>query len=276
MIPRDLASRVGKLYKSENQAGVTSFFQKHPILLLLLLSPGIPEYLSSSSPFSALILGPGRFLFQIVANLGLYGPGVILVREALVRWKKGLGTSLALGAAYGVLEEGITAATMFNPDSPSRSLHGYAWWLGVNWVWSPSITIFHMVYSITLPILLSRLALPVKNGEPLLAGRKIAAAFAILFADVVVMMTVVYYSDHFTLGFSRFIGSVLVIAILVLTGAKMPTSFLSPKSSNPKKTPLAFVLLGLAFFPTLIFSESIGSDLNVPVSCPFMLLAIAD
>jgi hypothetical protein len=257
------------LSRSEGQARISSFFGRHPIILLLLLSPGIPEYLSSSSPISALLLSPGRFLFQIAANLGLYTPGVLLVREALLRWNKGWASCLSLGAAYGVLEEGITAATMFNPDSPSRSLHGYAWWLGVNWVWSPSITLFHMVYSITLPILLFRLALPEKKDDGLLGGRKIFVAFGVLLADVAAMMAVVYYTEHFVLGLPRFLGSVAVIAILLLVGAEMPSSALSPRSGYPQRRPRAFALMGLAFFPIIALGESIGSDLNVP---PWLLV----
>ena len=54
-----------------------------------------------------MVLNPVQFVFQIVANLGLYGPGVILIREAFVRWKKGWASVLILGAAYGILEEGL-------------------------------------------------------------------------------------------------------------------------------------------------------------------------
>src|SRR5207244_8673312 len=74
---------------------------------LLLLSPGIPEYLSGSSPVAALVINPGQFVFQIVANVGLYGPGALLVRAATVRWRKGWATVLLLGASYSILEERV-------------------------------------------------------------------------------------------------------------------------------------------------------------------------
>ena len=76
---------------------VLSSLKMHPVLCLLLLTPGIPEYLSSSSPLNALVLNPAMFVFQLVANLGLYGPGVLLIREAKVRWRKGWGTQLING-----------------------------------------------------------------------------------------------------------------------------------------------------------------------------------
>ena len=244
--------------------GIMSFFGKHPILLLLALSPGIPEYLSSSSPVSAIILNPGMFLFQIVANVGLYGSGVLLVREALVRWRKGWGSSIAFGLAYGILEEGIALSTMFDPNSSSSSLHGYGWWLGVNWVWSPTIALFHAVYSITLPILIFRISLPKTYNQSLLGRREIITVFAILLADVASLMAVVHYTGHFSIGFPRFFGSVLAIAILVFVGARMPSTMLSPKFGMPKKKPMTLAIQGLTFFPVIILGESIGSALNVP------------
>ncbi len=250
---------------SDKRSSLFSYFLKHPVLLLLLLSPGIPEYLSSSSPLSALFLNPSMFLFQIIANLGLYGPGVLLVREALIQWKKSWGSSLVLGAAYGIVEEGVALSTMFNPNSSSSSLHGYGWWLGVNWIWSPTISLFHAVFSITLPILLFQIALPEKRNEMLLTGRKINAVFAIFLADIVTLMGVVYYGEHFFIGFPRLIGSIACIIFLVFIGAKMPSTILLPISEIPKRRPIVFAMLGLAFFPIIIFGESIGRVLNVPV-----------
>ncbi len=56
-----------------------NYLKNRPLLCLLLLTPGIPEYLSSSSPLNALVLNPVQFLFQLFANLGLYGPGALLI-----------------------------------------------------------------------------------------------------------------------------------------------------------------------------------------------------
>jgi len=112
---------------------VLGFLRRHPVLCLLLLTPGIPEYLSSSSPLNALVLDPVMFVFQLAANLGLYGPGVLLIREASIRWKKGWATVLLLGAAYGILEEGVALSTLFNPNAgPVGELGFYGHWLGVN------------------------------------------------------------------------------------------------------------------------------------------------
>ncbi len=128
--------------------------RRHPVVCLLLLSPGIPEYISGSSPTNAIVLNPAMFGFQLAANLGLYGPGVLLVREAMVRWNKGWATVLLLGAAYGILEEGVALSTLFNPNAnPVGKLGVYGHWLGVNWVWVAGILPVHMIFSISLPII---------------------------------------------------------------------------------------------------------------------------
>ncbi len=136
-------------------------FHRRPILLLLALSPGIPEYLSGSTSFEGLVLNPFAFVLFLGLNLGLYGPGVLLIREAFVRWKKGWASLLLMGAAYGLLEEGTALSTLFNPQASVVSGLGfYGHYLGVNWIWLIGILQIHAVYSIGLPIVLVALALP--------------------------------------------------------------------------------------------------------------------
>ena len=102
----------------------------------------------------------------------LYGSGAVLVRELKVRWKKGVGSVLLLGAAYGVLEEGLLVTSWFSPywiDLGPMAVYGR--WLGVNWVWAEMLTIYHAVFSITVPILLVELAFPKRRNESWV-GRK--------------------------------------------------------------------------------------------------------
>jgi len=85
------------------------------LLFLFLLTPGIPEYLGSASQVTWIVLSPLAFFGQLAANLGLYGSGVILIREAMIRWKKGWASVFLLGVAYGIVEEGLALWTLFNP-----------------------------------------------------------------------------------------------------------------------------------------------------------------
>src|SRR5438105_1622946 len=149
------------------------FLKSHPLLFLFLLTPGIPEYLGSASQVTWIVLSPLAFFGQLAANLGLYGSGVILIREAMIRWKKGWASVFLLGVAYGIVEEGLDLWTLFySKAGPVGNLGFYGHWLGVNWVWTVGLLIFHSVYSIGLPIFLFGLVFP----ETLLAGGIAAGA----------------------------------------------------------------------------------------------------
>jgi hypothetical protein len=237
-----------------------SYLRAHPILCLLLLSPGIPEYLSGSSPVNAVILNPTQFIFQVIANLGLYGPGVILIREFFVRWKKGWASVLILGAAYGILEEGIALSTLFNPlAGPVGKLGYYGHYLGVNWIWVAGILPVHMIFSISMPILLLGLALPETNGKSLVNSRNgIGTLFAILSADVLFLILLVSRGEHFWMGWSIFISSFAVIGLLVIVAKRVPDNLLRPRSEMPRAGPLKMGVIGAMFYTSVLLVEGIG------------------
>jgi len=67
----------------------------------------------------------------------LYGSGAIIVRELKVRWKKNYVSMFILGAAYGIIEEGLMVKSFFDPNWMNLGILGsYGRWLGVNWVWA--------------------------------------------------------------------------------------------------------------------------------------------
>src|SRR5271157_2444588 len=231
-------------------SGIVAFLKRHPALLLALLSPGIPEYLSSSSPLSSVILNPIFFPIQLALNLGLYVPGVLLVREAMIRWHKGLGSVLLLGAAYGILEEGVALSTLFySKAQPVGNLGYYGHWVGVNWIWVAGILPVHMIFSITIPIVLLGLALPRTRGEPFLSGRKLPATIAVLAVDVILLMLFVFGVNSFWMGTPVFIGSLLSIAVLVYTARRIPANLIKPTTDHPVRGPRAMLAIGIAFYP---------------------------
>lgn len=256
-------------------SGAIHFLGRHPVLCLLLLTPGIPEYLSGSSPLNALVLSPVMFLFQLLANLGLYGPGVLLVREAKLRWNKGWGSVLLLGAAYGILEEGVALSTLFNPDAgPVGTLGVYGHWLGVNWVWVAGIIPVHMIYSISVPILLLGLALPKTAGRTFLQGRKLAAAFVILGADVLALFLVVTLGEKFWMGLPVLIGSIVAIVILVFAARRVSADVLHSRPELPRVGPRGLAVLGLAFYPSVLVIEFLVKGLGAPPAVDFACVVL--
>ena len=254
-------------------AALERFLRAHPVALLLLLTPGIPEYLSGSSGLNALVLNPVLFLFQLTANLGLYGPGALLVYEAKVRWKKGWGTVLLLGGAYGILEEGVALSTLFDPkSSPVGSLGFYGHWLGVNWIWAAGIVPFHAIFSISLPILLLGLSLPETVGRSLLSKRRIVLVAGILAVDVLALMVVVNRLDGFWMGAPVFAGSLISIGALVYAARRVPAGALGFRSGVSPPGHKATALVGVAFFPAVVLTQSLGRSLSLAAAVDFVLV----
>ncbi|MFZ0890895.1 MAG: hypothetical protein WB778_05065 [Thermoplasmata archaeon] len=234
-------------------------FRRWPVLLLLALSPGIPEYLSGSSSFELLVVNPFIFFLFLGLNLGLYGPGVLLIRDAMVRWRKGWAALLLLGAAYGLLEEGTALSTLFNSHASVVSGLGfYGHYLGVNWIWVIGILQIHAVYSIGLPILLCGLALPETRGQTLLTTRQIRALFLIYSGDVLFLVLL----THYWAGWLQIVLAVPVAAGLIGLAYRLPARILEPPTLLPRWRPSAFLLLGLAFYPILLLVPSLGEHLS--------------
>lgn len=106
--------------------------------------------MSGSTPLLAFV-NPLILFYQA----GLYGSGAILAREVVRRRGLGWTSLLILGAAYGVLEEALVVQSWFDPYWPAAHALGYnGRWLDTNWIWATALTMFHMVFSITIPVLL--------------------------------------------------------------------------------------------------------------------------
>jgi hypothetical protein len=256
-------------------ANLIDYLRARPILCLLLLTPGIPEYLSGSSPVNDIVLNPFQFVFQVIANLGLYGPGVLLIREAFVRWKKGWATVLILGAAYGILEEGVGLSTLYNPlANPVGKLGFYGHYFGVNWVWVAGILPVHMIFSISLPILLLGLAIPETNGKSLITSRKrIAATFAILTIDVAILFTLILLGEHFWMGWPVFVGSFVTIGCLVLIAKRVPSDLLHARNDLPTISCFKIGILGALYYTSVVLAELfIGVGLGSPPALDVLLV----
>ena len=156
-----------------------------PVLALLLLAPSIPELLTGSTPVSRLFVDPVGFAVSFGFDIGLYGTGALLIREAAVALRKGWASILLWGAAYGVAEEGLAVHTFFERSGPPvGALSVYGAGFGVNWLWALGLTIFHATYSIALPILLTRLWFPGASAQRWF-DRPAIASVAVVYVVVV-------------------------------------------------------------------------------------------
>ena len=218
-----------------------------PALALFLLSPAIGELLSGSAP-------PAEFFtpFGFLMIVCLYGSGALLVRELRVRWKKGIGSVLLLGAAYGVLEEGLLVTSWFSPywvDLGPMAVYGR--WLGVNWVWAEMLTIYHAVFSITIPILLVELAFPKRRDESWVGRRVFVSLVGVLFVLTVSGLWLFSTLMKYWTPLPQYLFGIAVMLAFVYSARRLPSDW-GMQGQKALSKPVVFWLVaaagGFAFF----------------------------
>jgi hypothetical protein len=240
-----------------------------------LLTPGIPEYLSGSTSFIPLVANPLGFLLGLAFDLALYGGGVLLIREAAVRWGKGWATVLTLGAAYAILEEGIAVDTFFYARaSPVGVLGRYGHWLGVNWVWATELTMFHALVSIALPIFLLGLALPDTRGRSLLTGRQTIWTVGILAVDVAITDALVAHVYGFWPGTPLTVGALAVIGALVVLAYLWPPQILRPATTPRRGSLWSCWLLGALLLTGSIIIEQVFASARIPAALAVVAMVV--
>ena len=130
------------------------------VLTILLLGTSV-ELAVGSSP-------PSEFFHPvpIVLFLMLYGAGALLVREFALLTHSGWFGRTVLGFAYGIVEEGLCCKSFCDPAWGDLGiLQGYDQFLGLNWIWTPYLTVFHGLFSICLVLLISDLLFPYLTNE---------------------------------------------------------------------------------------------------------------
>ncbi len=219
-----------------------------PALVLFFLSPVVGELLSGSAP-------PMEFFtpFGFVTLCLLYGGGALLVRELAFRWGTGWLGRLLLGAAYGIVEEALMAKSFFDPNWQDIGILGsYGRMFGVNWVWSLELTIYHCLFSISIPILLVELTFPRRRDRPWLGIPGLAVVAALLAADVVFGFI---WLTPFRPPLAPYLGAVITVAVLVAAArlVRLPDgpASIAPRSAEdaprvPGPRELPFFLFGAA------------------------------
>ncbi len=233
------------------------------VLLLIIMTPGIPEYMTGSSKLSDLIFNPSSFFIGLLFNIALYSTGALLIREFAIKFKKGWATILLLGLAYGIMEEGISVHTFFIPSgNPVGLLGSYGRYLGVDWIWALGISFFHAIFSIALPILLLSIAYPERSRESLL-GRKGTALVLFIYAlDVIVLNIVVNSARPLAIPTpGDYVFFLLIAVILVLISRLLPGKWLSGKGKVKQGTK-KFFIMGMLAFPLYSINAFISPAIN--------------
>ncbi|TMI20488.1 hypothetical protein E6H31_09180 [Candidatus Bathyarchaeota archaeon] len=178
----------------------------------------------------------------------LYGSGALLVRDYARRWQKGWRSILILGAAYGIIEEGIMVRSFFNPVWKDLGVLGtYGRWLGTNWVWAEWLAIFHAIFSITIPIFLVELTFPQSKTRIWLSSR-----MRVLFHGLLVLAIILgFFAFPYDPGVLAIAGC--IAAVVALGWFAKRISKISPVQRNLKVSwkilvPLGFSVPAVFFF----------------------------
>jgi hypothetical protein len=246
------------------------YFRAHPILLLAVLTPGIPEYVLGSSSIANLVLNPAWFFLQLAINVGQYTAGALLIREALVRWGKGPATFLLLGAAYGLTEEGLGDNTILNPLGATAPLGSFGHFAGVNWIWATGVLAYHIIFSLGVPLVLFGLILPETRGRVLLTTRGIAVCFGTLSLTTAVETLIVNHQFGFWMGLPLLAGVSTAIVLLVLAARVAPRDLWVARGPRPSLGDRGVWVLGLAVFPiSTVLSYGLPAVPHLP---PFLVV----
>ena len=177
------------------------------------------------------------------------------------KWQKGWATIILLGLAYAIIEEGLAAKSFFDPGWMDIGLLGvYGRWLGVNWLWTTCLLIFHAVYSIALPILILQLLFPSLKNKRLLGKKGLAACFIILF--LITFFLNVFVTEYSPGAGLIILSIIIIIALFFLSKRVKPNQFY-PKNNQPLIRPRWFGIIG-AIFGFLFYMIMYGSPHLIP------------
>ena len=234
---------------------------------LALLSPIMAEMLSGSSPPLEFIFGFG-FLFLIP----MYGGGALLVRELTVRWDKGWATVIILGAAYGIIEEGIAVKSFFDPAWVDLGALGeYGRLFEVNWVWSVWLTIFHSMISISLPILMLGLWYPRLRNESILTKGQFKLVGYLFVIDIAFCAFLFVSIQDYVPPLIQYSLCFVIVYLLIQLARRVPKDIVSARHHMPSWGPMKFLALG---FLTLTGSFIFASSAPEPLPFPLAILVL--
>jgi hypothetical protein len=240
-----------------------------PVIVLFVLSPVVAEFLFGATPVSR--------LGSLVVVAPLYGGGVVLIRELARRRGFGWGRIALLGAAYGIVEEGLAIQSMFNPELFNAGILGGRA-LGVNWIWTEWTVGYHVVWGISIPILLAELLFHDRRDQPWL-GRWGLVVAGLLYAFGAVALGMIFrhaVAPTFRAPLILNAAAVLVVGGLVALAFRWPTARAVARTPRPVRTVPSPLLVGLmtlvsgvAWFTLLNLPHALRTDRFVLV--PFLL-----
>ncbi|MGU3437725.1 hypothetical protein ACNHUS_32515 [Actinomycetes bacterium M1A6_2h] len=160
-------------YERKERAG-----NRTAALFLAVATPVVAEVAFGSTPIT--------LSWLIVLWIPLYGGGVVLIRELVVRSGRGWPSIVLLALGFEIVEDGIGLQALTSPH-----LYGAADWgvrvLGVNVTYWEANVLYHAIFTVAIPIVLTTLMFPREKNRPYLGVPGTAATAAVAVAGVVLL-----------------------------------------------------------------------------------------
>jgi len=210
------------------------------IVVFCLFAGLIPETIvtSSTSPLK-IVLNPLSLPFIAL----FYGTADLIIREIIVRRRAGLASVLLLGVAFGFVNEGVAAGTWYTVRP-----QGYLFIGGVDWTWALSLTIFHTIISVIVPIAFIEIAFPFIRGKPLLRRFGIIVC-AVLFLGFALLVALTPQYRPYRLA-ALAVAVLLALLALALSRRRTPAlEFPTPAPTTQPLTPPLYAGMAPAPYP---------------------------
>jgi len=207
---------------------------------LALLTPLIAELTFGSAPL--------RFAYLILLWLPIYGAGILLIRELVVRTGRSWPSIIVLGLAYELAEDGIGLQAL-----TSKHLYHAADWapqiFGFNVAYWVLNIIYHVVFSAIIPIFIANIIFPALKDKPYL--KKGGLVWVTLFALIGVGLLRASVPPQEDPGYNEplmiIIGCVVAIIALGVVALKiMPPKKPMQNMNTPVPSAKNLVACGLA------------------------------
>ncbi len=230
------------------------------VLIACLFAALIPETLLTSSTSPARIVGNP---FALVFIALFYGTADVLVRELIVRRHIGWAALLLLGVAFGFVNEGVIAGTWY-----TVRYSGYVFYNGVDVAWAFALTVFHIFYSVIVPVTFIDLLFPRYAGRSLLGKRGIIA-FTVIFAVLALLGPL---APNFRADRSVALAAATIITLVAVSLRSAP-----PRQRSDTPAPRLWPLRLAGFFVTLGYFVAISlvPVITAALTRPRLILAQA-
>lgn len=201
-----------------------------PAAALLVLAPVVAEVLFGATRVSVIPV--------LVPQVAVWGCGALLIREAVVRGRRGWVGLLLLGVALAVAEECVIQQTSLAPMAGPAG-RGYGRVGGVNWVYFLWALGYESVWVVVLPVRLTELLFRARRDEPWVGRRGlVVAGVAFLLGSLVawyswtqVARTTVFHMPEYRPPLPAVL---LAVAAVVLLAAAAFSRWTAPRPGRPE------------------------------------------